>query len=356
MAVRLLLLALAAPLYVSSERFMASESYSIGRMEPSCSAFQERTCIQTITYGGYSYDELIKCLEGPCEGEGAEKDECLTGLKALGDDLNVDALLTSEAGYLPNYWKSDKLITRKTRKDMFGERGLTTDSFVAKLVKSVNRLPFLEMYLRTCTNEWISSNLNAALQLVHFVDTTVKKAGKTWNNIKKTMDAGCGTGFVVTVLAQAVDASAKVVCLEYSDWVHSFSESLAHRGNLYDPAITNETELLKRIDWVWGDAINMKDFATEETLQGFDLIIFGMSLPHDISSLPGQVAAALNEGGLLIGPQCNGDDVEQNDKGSEQYCVGQWQSYTKQGNQLVAMDVPFVFPSRFVLPTYPGAS
>lgn len=346
MGVRLLLLALAAPIHVSSLRPTSSELEFIGSMESVCSEFQERTCIQTITYGGYSYDELNKCLEVPCEGKGAEKGACLTGLKALGDDLNVDALLTSEAEYWPKYWKSDKFITRK---DMLTERGLTTDSFVAKLVKRVNRLPFLEMYLRTCTNEWTTSNLNSALQLVHFVDTTVKQAGKTWNSIKKTMDAGCGTGFVVTVLAQAVDASAKVVCVEYVDWVHSFSEALAHRGNLYDPAI-NEAELLKRIDWVWGDAINMKDFATEETLQGFDLIIFGMSLPHDISSLPGQVAAALNEGGLLIGPQCNGDGVEQSDKESWQYCVGQWRSYKKQGKKLVAMDVPFVFPSRFLLP------
>merc|ERR1711971_912459 len=109
--------------------------------------------------------------------------------------------------------------------------------------------------------------------------------------------------------------------------------------------------MLARISWVHGDAVQMRTFEDDQPLADFDLILFGMSMPKDV--VPESVTGALNDNGVVIGPQCTDEPTEPTDETPERYCVGQWRAYRKTNGSMWNVELPYVMPTRFMIPFSP---
>jgi len=224
--------------------------------------------------------------------------------------------------------------------------GVTDESVASTMFRLVNRLPFVEHWLRTGGAVWQSSSLKAALRMLHEVAPIVEG-----RNIR-VLDAGCGTGFVVSVLALMSGQLAEVVCLEYTSWLHKLGQRIAHRDNIFDVTGLQHSSAraMSKVDWVHGDATQMRA-VNESSLGTFDLIVFGVSLPS--GDIPRQITEALRLHGVLYGPRCTGE-YERKDGSDAQYCRGQWKMYQKKrvGGKIVLEEQPakHSFPSFFIVP------
>jgi len=231
---------------------------------------------ETGNFYKYSYERLRECMK--------------TQDTSLADELDIDHLLQSKGSYWPEYWRKSEYSRGSSEVTMLNEftkRGLTSDSNAAGLVKRINRLPFVEHWLRTRSIPWITSSLTSALQMLHLLIDTLPRLGIDIREMRSIMDAGCGTGFIVTALALHVNDGTVVQCVEYERWVHQIGRRAAQRGGIYDlegvSHLANKTEddVLSRIQWVHGDAIEMKERSSGTSLGTHDLILFGISLPPD---------------------------------------------------------------------------
>jgi len=217
-------------------------------------------------------------------------------------------------------------------------RGLTPSSLTTKFMKRVNRLPFIEYWLRTGSAPWISSGLTTALEIVHLATNLSHKFAV--NRRLKIMDAGCGTGFVAAVLALM---GYEVLCVEYLDWVSALGQHIHKREDIFDLRGLSEThsDVFARISYVVGDAINMTT-KTGRDLPKVDMVMFGMALPYD--DIPASSVRVLSEGGIVIGPRCK--DAEREFEDGTVYCNGEWVAFRQMSNRWESVQLGYEMPFR----------
>lgn len=223
-------------------------------------------------------------------------------------------------------------------------------------MKQVNRLPFVEHFLRTGI-PWSTSAPQGALQILHMIAVTLPELGLPHiSTMTRVADAGCGTGFVAALLALLSSEGTEVACMEYERWLNTVGKHIADRGGIYDhralPEGADEQTILRKISWMWADAVQMRDRSSGASLGRFDLVVFGMSFPH--GAIPDAVANAVADGGVLIGPQCEPAPVgDYRTKGSDAqtlYCVGRFRVFHKRGGVLEEVPMGYIMPSFFMVP------
>merc|ERR1712048_636444 len=100
-------------------------------------------------------------------------------------------------------------------------------------------------------------------------------------------------------------------------------------GYLEAAGLEPEAKQLSKIRHVWGDAVTMRERGGSHALiyesGHFDLVIYGLAIPEGI--VPRQLLDSLNDGGVLVGPQCN--NASRSHTFGAAYCTGQWRMYQR---------------------------
>lgn len=325
--------------------------------EDSCN---DKTCVFELMYRldvhfeqkvqAYSYERLQHCLKS------------LTGLQGFKDEVDIDVALELESQYFrPEFKQLHGYNPELTHRAAFEARGLVRDSLAPKFMKQVNRLPFVEHYLRTGI-PWSTSAPQSALQLLHLIVVTLPNLGlPNVSDMTRVADAGCGTGFIAATLALICTRCTEVVCLEYEQSLNNIGKQIAEHGGIYDPQTlpedSDEQTVLRKISWRWGDALTMQDLSEGANLGKFNLILFSMSIPH--GDLPEALANALEENGVLVGPQCESPDVGEYRQHTAKnqydhqtaYCVGRWRIFQKRNSIIKEVQMDYIIPSFFMVPT-----
>lgn len=293
----------------------------------------------------------------------------------LETDLLTCSLFTCRlpywGAYLDDYWQFIPDVNNRgqLRTEVFEERGLRPASVAAKTLYNINRISFLEPYLRTGAFPWISSSLASALQIMFMLTDVMQwSIGRSIQDMRHVMDAGCGTGFVAVAMATLLPEDGKVECLEYEEYVHRWSKDRFRSDSVGPKVLEHRPNDLHKVSWLWGDAMKMAPLGAvthdyQKHYSNLDLISFGMALPdrfleREECELRDVLLAALAADGVLIGPTCfdSGRIVVD----GTTYCAGKFRMYTKVElrNQEARFEERYMMsergimtvPSKFIVP------